>query len=693
LFAYSNDAELAFDAAAEAFAQALGRGMAIRDVRSWVWRTAFRVAAGDLKSRSRYALGPIPEGATHDFHLDDELVAALQGLTPQQRLVIVLHYYVDCPVGEISRACLGRDVADAVVAAAELGHRGGAVAVGHRRRPRGGVVVRGGDDRAGIGARRQQPVGSPGVGHRAGEGRAGGAGQAVAAVVAEATPLGTDETTQGTTIGATVEAGEPLGSSCAIREGRTVWYRVVTGATGRLTVATAPTGPSWSLETHLFVGNSLPELTHVACGGRSGLGADVVKGQTYYLRIGGSGLTAGSFTLTTSFELPPDNDAIMGSQTITPPGSVSGSTTSATTAADEPVPSCRRFDDVYAPVTKTVWYRVMPQVSGTLLASTSANSFDTVLALYEPSAGGGLPLVELQCNDRYGSTPGLSIAARISHPVVSGRSYYLQLGGYNQSHGSFTLDMVVVDPPGNDDWADATSLLTDASATGDTTGATPEQDIDLSCAADKSVWFRLVPDDSGRLSVRATSVNGGEYVPVIAVHPADADGVPSRGYLDCMVARGVPASVAITVEVDAGLIYYIRLGGHYETAGQYRLELTFDPTPPPTPGPSVTPAPSATPSATPPPQPTATPTPSAAPTLGGTPAPSATPTPSPTPMPPASPATGQPPVLFTDTADSAFSGDTAGYGTRASRPAAARRSSARTTPSPVVRWRRSSCVH
>ena len=103
LYAYSNDAELASDAGAEAFAQALSRGTAIRDLRNWVWRTAFRVAAGYLKNRSRYAAGPIPEGVTHDFHLDDELVVALQGLTPQQRLVIVLHYYVDCPVGEISR--------------------------------------------------------------------------------------------------------------------------------------------------------------------------------------------------------------------------------------------------------------------------------------------------------------------------------------------------------------------------------------------------------------------------------------------------------------------------------------------------------------------------------------------------------------------------------------------------------------
>lgn len=103
LYAYANDAELASDAAAEAFAQALGRGTAIRDIRSWVWRAAFRLAAGDLKNRSRYARVPIPEGVTHDFHLDDELVAALQGLTSQQRLVIVLHYYVDCPVGEIAR--------------------------------------------------------------------------------------------------------------------------------------------------------------------------------------------------------------------------------------------------------------------------------------------------------------------------------------------------------------------------------------------------------------------------------------------------------------------------------------------------------------------------------------------------------------------------------------------------------------
>jgi RNA polymerase sigma-70 factor (ECF subfamily) len=45
----------------------------------------------------------MPERAVHDAHADDELLAALRQLTPQQRSVIVLHYYADCPVREIAR--------------------------------------------------------------------------------------------------------------------------------------------------------------------------------------------------------------------------------------------------------------------------------------------------------------------------------------------------------------------------------------------------------------------------------------------------------------------------------------------------------------------------------------------------------------------------------------------------------------
>jgi RNA polymerase sigma-70 factor (ECF subfamily) len=103
LYAFAGNTEVASDAVAEAFAQALRRGSAIKDVRAWVWRSAFRLAAGDLKRQSSLSRGPLPEGAFQDSHADGQLLAALQNLTPQQRAVIVLHYYADCPVSEISR--------------------------------------------------------------------------------------------------------------------------------------------------------------------------------------------------------------------------------------------------------------------------------------------------------------------------------------------------------------------------------------------------------------------------------------------------------------------------------------------------------------------------------------------------------------------------------------------------------------
>jgi len=103
VYAFAGSEDVASDAVAEAFSQALRRGSAIRDVRGWVWRSAFRLAAGDLKRQSSLSRGPIPEGALHDAHPDEELLQALQGLTPQQRAVIVLHYYADCPVREIAR--------------------------------------------------------------------------------------------------------------------------------------------------------------------------------------------------------------------------------------------------------------------------------------------------------------------------------------------------------------------------------------------------------------------------------------------------------------------------------------------------------------------------------------------------------------------------------------------------------------
>src|SRR3990172_1588866 len=53
LTAFAGDRELASDAMAEAFAQALGRGDSLEAADRWIWRAAFRIAAGELKERRR----------------------------------------------------------------------------------------------------------------------------------------------------------------------------------------------------------------------------------------------------------------------------------------------------------------------------------------------------------------------------------------------------------------------------------------------------------------------------------------------------------------------------------------------------------------------------------------------------------------------------------------------------------------
>jgi RNA polymerase sigma-70 factor (ECF subfamily) len=95
VLAYSGDREIASDAVAEAFAQALRADDKVRSPADWVWRVAFRIAAGELKGRRRF--GPIPESrAERSYELDDRarsLLEALARLSPRQRGAIVLHYY------------------------------------------------------------------------------------------------------------------------------------------------------------------------------------------------------------------------------------------------------------------------------------------------------------------------------------------------------------------------------------------------------------------------------------------------------------------------------------------------------------------------------------------------------------------------------------------------------------------------
>ena len=113
VLAWSGSRDVADEACAEAFAQAAQRGAAVRDVDAWVWRAAFRIAAGELKRRRGSSPGADGSGrGAADAHVVDldtvsgtvadpsvdpdlpaatiDLVRALGALTEQQRACVVL---------------------------------------------------------------------------------------------------------------------------------------------------------------------------------------------------------------------------------------------------------------------------------------------------------------------------------------------------------------------------------------------------------------------------------------------------------------------------------------------------------------------------------------------------------------------------------------------------------------------------
>ncbi len=99
---FAGDRTIADEAVAEAFAQLLRRGDSVRNPAAWVWRAAFRIAAGESQRRTRES-GRLPTGS---YELPDplpELIAALRSLPPTQRAVIVLHDYADRPTTEIAK--------------------------------------------------------------------------------------------------------------------------------------------------------------------------------------------------------------------------------------------------------------------------------------------------------------------------------------------------------------------------------------------------------------------------------------------------------------------------------------------------------------------------------------------------------------------------------------------------------------
>ncbi|MDP9341137.1 MAG: sigma-70 family RNA polymerase sigma factor [Actinomycetota bacterium] len=91
--------EVADDAVGEAFARAIESQGDIRNPFPWLYRTAFRIAAGELRRET----ATFPSAETY---LDDpatgDLLRAMRRLSPSQRAAVFLYYEADLPVREVA---------------------------------------------------------------------------------------------------------------------------------------------------------------------------------------------------------------------------------------------------------------------------------------------------------------------------------------------------------------------------------------------------------------------------------------------------------------------------------------------------------------------------------------------------------------------------------------------------------------
>jgi RNA polymerase sigma-70 factor, ECF subfamily len=100
LLLFTGDRDVSDDAIAEAFAQLLRRGAAVRDPARWVWRSAFAIARGELGRRGRpVELVDLPVEMPEPTV---DLVRALSRLSAKQRAAVVLHHYAGYSTREVA---------------------------------------------------------------------------------------------------------------------------------------------------------------------------------------------------------------------------------------------------------------------------------------------------------------------------------------------------------------------------------------------------------------------------------------------------------------------------------------------------------------------------------------------------------------------------------------------------------------
>ena len=289
----------------------------------------------------------------------------------------------------------------------------------------------------------------------------------------------------------------------------------------------------------------------VCDGDQSSIWLPVVSGQSYYVQIGGKDYEIGVGDLTIALYADPRNDdcanAIpVGDVTDMPFSTIAASASGAN-------PGCGGSDD---PI--DIWYSYTATASGVASFDLCGSSFKTRLAIWD-ACGGAV----LACNEKDGPVcDGDQSSIWLS--VVSGQTYYVQIGGKDDEIGVGDLTIESIQYEGNDDCASAIPIneVTDypfttifASASGTNPGCGGGTDpVDI--------WYAYTASYTG---IGTFDLCGSGFDTRLAIYDACGGTLIDCNDDDGYICSGENAS--IIVQVTAGTTYYVQVGGHYDETG------------------------------------------------------------------------------------------------------------------------------
>ncbi len=271
--------------------------------------------------------------------------------------------------------------------------------------------------------------------------------------------------------------------------------------------------------------------------------------------------------------VPPINDNCASAVSVSA-GATNFSTANATTDG----PDACLFSG-QAGIAKDVWFLYTSgNCTDPTTIETCGSGFDTKIALYANCASLATPIA---CNDDTATCAGgagAGLGSRITFTPTANTTYLLRVGAFptatpDEGTGIITITPGVCAPqaPANDLCANATWAAAGVTYTGSTVNAL--NDGTASCGASTTspdVWFKYRPATSGSVDVRTC---GSNFDSVLSVHTACGGAQVANGCNDDSATACGAGSLQsrVTVNLTAGITYWIRVAGYQGAVGNYNL--------------------------------------------------------------------------------------------------------------------------